>query len=97
MEERLKQIMEDVSKQKAIIYIDEIHMIVGAGKTQDSTVDVANILKPYLTDSSVKFIGATTSDEYRKYFEKDKALSRRFRRLQSMNQAGKMQFPFLMG
>lgn len=81
MEERLKQIMEDVSKQKAIIYIDEIHMIVGAGKTQDSTVDVANILKPYLTDSSVKFIGATTSDEYRKYFEKDKALSRRFQKV----------------
>lgn len=75
-EERLKSILEGVSQEKAILYIDEIHTIVGAGG--DSASSAANILKPYLLNGDIKIIGATTLKEYRKYIESDSALERRF-------------------
>ena len=78
-EQRLKSILDSITKfENPIVYIDEIHNIVGAGANSNSSLDASNILKPYLTESSIKFIGATTYDEYKKYFEKDKALVRRF-------------------
>lgn len=78
-EERIKKILDIISKkQRPIVYIDEIHNIVGAGALNGGALDASNMLKPYLTEGHIKFIGATTYDEYKKYFEKDKALSRRF-------------------
>ena len=81
-EERLKKFLQAVEEQeKAIIYIDEIHTIVGAGATSGGTMDASNILKPFLTKGKIKVIGSTTNDEYKKYFEKDKAISRRFQKI----------------
>ena len=78
-EERIKKILDLISKKdKAIVYIDEIHNIVGAGALNGGALDASNLLKPYLTEGKIRFIGATTFDEYKKYFEKDKALIRRF-------------------
>ena len=77
-EERIKAVLKGVEKEKnPILYIDEIHNLVGAGSAGGS-MDAANLLKPYLTKGTIKFIGATTREEYIKYFEKDKALARRF-------------------
>lgn len=78
-EERIKRILDLIAKQdKPIVYIDEIHNIVGAGALNGGALDASNLLKPYLTEGKIRFIGATTFDEYKKFFEKDKALSRRF-------------------
>lgn len=78
-EERLKSVVNEVTKSEGdiILFIDEIHTLVGAGKS-DGAMDAANILKPALARGELRSIGATTLDEYRKYFEKDKALERRF-------------------
>ena len=78
-EERLKAVLEEIenSEGKIILFIDEVHNIVGAGKTEGS-MDAGNLLKPMLARGEVKVIGATTIDEYRKYIEKDAALERRF-------------------
>jgi len=78
-EERIKRILDLIGKEhKPIVYIDEIHNIVGAGSLNGGALDASNLLKPYLTEGKIRFIGATTFDEYKKFFEKDKALSRRF-------------------
>ena len=77
LEEKLTKAMEYIKRKKAILFIDEIHNIVGAG-SNDGSVDIANILKPYLSRSDIKLIGATTLDEYYRHIDKDKALSRRF-------------------
>ena len=78
-EERIKRILDLIGKQdRPIVYIDEIHNIVGAGALNGGALDASNLLKPYLTEGKIRFIGATTFDEYKKFFEKDKALSRRF-------------------
>lgn len=78
-EERIKRVLDLIGKQdKPIVYIDEIHNIVGAGSLNGGALDASNLLKPYLTEGKIRFIGATTFDEYKKFFEKDKALSRRF-------------------
>ena len=77
-EERIKKILDEVKKAKNIIlFIDEIHTIVGAGAAEGA-IDAANILKPLLARGEIQLIGATTLDEYRKYIEKDSALERRF-------------------
>ena len=78
-EERLKSVVNEViaSNGEIILFIDEIHTLVGAGKS-DGAMDAANILKPALARGELRAIGATTLDEYQKYFEKDKALERRF-------------------
>ena len=78
-EERLKAVLEEIEKSEGriILFIDEVHNIVGAGKTEGS-MDAGNLLKPMLARGEIKVIGATTIDEYRKYIEKDAALERRF-------------------
>jgi len=78
-EERLKSVVKEViaSEGEIILFIDEIHTLVGAGKSEGA-MDAANILKPALARGELRAIGATTMDEYQKYFEKDKALERRF-------------------
>lgn len=89
-EERLKSVINEVIKAegKIILFIDEIHTLVGAGKSEGA-MDAANILKPALARGELRSIGATTLDEYQKYFEKDKALERRFQSVM-VNEPDKM-------
>lgn len=78
-EERLKNIVKALEKdENSILFIDEIHTIVGAGSTNGSAMDASNLLKPMLARGDLRFIGATTYKEYAQYFAKDKALTRRF-------------------
>jgi len=83
-EERLKLIVNALDqKGKSILFIDEAHMMVGAGATgQGNSMDMANVIKPALLKGTIKVVASTTWEEYRKYFEKDRALMRRFQRLQ---------------
>jgi ATP-dependent Clp protease ATP-binding subunit ClpA len=81
-EERIKIVLESLEERKDVImFIDEIHMIMGAGSAGGSSVDVANLLKPILGRGKLLTMGATTSDEYSTHFEKDRALMRRFQRV----------------
>lgn len=81
-EDRLKKILNElVQKEKTILFIDEIHTIVGAGSVGNGALDAANILKPLLTSGKIRCIGSTTFEEYAKIFEKDRALSRRFQKI----------------
>ncbi len=81
-EARLKGVLKALkNKDRVILFIDEIHTIVGAGAAGSSTMDAANMLKPLLADGSLKCIGATTYEEYKNSFEKDRALSRRFQKI----------------
>ncbi len=81
-EQRLKEVIEElVKKDRAILFIDEIHTIVGAGATSGGSLDASNILKPALAGGEIRCIGSTTYEEYRNYFEKDRALSRRFQKI----------------
>ncbi len=78
-EERLKNVIAAITEDKDIIlFIDEFHLIVGAGASKESSMDAANILKPMLARGELQTVGATTLEEYRKYIEKDAALERRF-------------------
>jgi ATP-dependent Clp protease ATP-binding subunit ClpA len=82
-EERLKAVIKAVEKlDGAILFIDEIHTIVGAGATSGGSMDASNLLKPALGSGRLRCIGSTTFDEYRQHFEKDRALSRRFQRVE---------------
>ncbi len=81
-EKRIKSIMDGVLKEgNAIIYIDEIHNLVGAGQTSDGSLDASNMLKPYLESGEIRFIGSTTYQEYNRYFSKSKSLVRRFQQI----------------
>ncbi len=81
-EERLKKVIEELlKKDKSILFIDEIHTIVGAGAVSGGSMDASNLLKPALASGKLRCIGSTTFDEYRKYFDKDRALSRRFQKI----------------
>lgn len=80
-EERLKNVLEQIKKLgNVILFIDEIHMVLGAGSTTGNTMDASNLLKPMLARGELTCIGATTYDEYHEHFEKDKALTRRFQK-----------------
>ncbi len=82
-EERLKEVIKELEKRKdAILFIDEIHTIVGAGATSGGALDASNLLKPALASATLSCIGATTYKEYRQAFEKDRALSRRFQKIE---------------
>ena len=81
-EERLKIVMKEIqANDKAILFIDEIHTIVGAGATSGGSMDASNLLKPALQDGTLKCIGSTTYKEFKSYFEKDRALARRFQKI----------------
>ncbi len=82
-EQRLKSVIEALTKKKdAILFIDEIHTIVGAGATSSGSMDASNILKPVLSTGDIRCIGSTTFEEFRNHFEKDRALSRRFEKIE---------------
>ncbi|MEX2015484.1 MAG: AAA family ATPase, partial [Candidatus Hydrogenedentales bacterium] len=81
-EARLKAVVKEIQKhQNMILFIDEIHTVVGAGATTDSTMDASTILKPALASGELRCIGATTYEDYKKSFERDKALTRRFQKI----------------
>jgi ATP-dependent Clp protease ATP-binding subunit ClpA len=81
-EERLVKLLDHVAHmKKPILYIDEIHTVVGAGAVSGGGMDATSIIKPYLSRGEIRFIGSTTYDEYKKHFEKDRALARRFQRI----------------
>ncbi len=82
-EKRFKKVLSAISKEdKPIIYIDEIHSLSGAGAVGESSFDASNMLKTYLSEGHLRFIGATTFEEYKKYFEKNKSLTRRFQNVE---------------
>lgn len=81
-EERLKQVMKEIEAHpNAIMFIDEIHTVIGAGATSGGAMDASNLLKPALASGALRCIGSTTYKEYRQYFEKDRALVRRFQKI----------------
>ena len=81
-EERMKQVIKALEKKdNVILFIDEIHTIVGAGAVSGGSMDASNMLKPALASGRIRCIGATTHEEFKKYFERDRALSRRFQRI----------------
>ena len=81
-EERLKQVIKEIEAHpKAIMFIDEIHTVIGAGATSGGTMDASNLLKPALAAGTLRCVGSTTYKEYRQYFEKDRALARRFQKI----------------
>jgi ATP-dependent Clp protease ATP-binding subunit ClpA len=81
-EERIKRVVEEIlKKEKAILFIDEIHTLVGAGAVSGGALDASNLLKPALTSGKIRCIGSTTHEEYGKFFDKDRALSRRFQKI----------------
>ncbi len=81
-EERLKQVMKELEKDpKAVLFIDEIHTVIGAGATSGGAMDASNLLKPSLQRGTLKCMGSTTYKEYRNHFEKDRALARRFQKI----------------
>lgn len=81
-EERLKKVLREVAEEeKVILFIDEIHNLIGAGAAGNSTMDASNLLKPALQSGKLRCVGATTFEEYKNHFEKDRALSRRFQKV----------------
>ena len=82
-EKRLKKVMEGLEREeKPILYLDEIHNIAGAGRVEGGSMDAGNMLKKYLSGGRIRFIGATTFEEYKKHFEKNKSLVRRFQNVE---------------
>jgi ATP-dependent Clp protease ATP-binding subunit ClpA len=82
-EERMKRVISELQNmENVILFIDEIHTVVGAGAVSGGSMDASNMLKPLLSSGKVKCIGSTTYEEYKKYFDKDRALSRRFQKIE---------------
>ena len=97
-EERMKRVLAELQKQdKVILFIDEIHTIVGAGAVSGGSMDASNILKPALASGKVKCIGSTTYEEYKKYFERDRALSRRFQKIEIAEPSVEETYQILQG
>lgn len=97
-EARMKALINSLYRVKdCILFIDEIHTIVGAGSASGSTVDASNLLKPVLIEGKIRCIGATTYEEYRNYFEKDRALSRRFQKIDVVEPTEEETFEILKG
>ena len=97
-EERLHAVVDELlAKKNAILFIDEIHMIMGAGTNGNTNVDAANLLKPVLSTGKMRVIGSTTFEEYSKNFEKDRALSRRFQKIDIVEPTPQETFKILMG
>lgn len=81
-EKRIKQVMDGIEKEgDAIVYIDEIHNMVGAGRGTEGSLDASNLLKPYLESGDIRFIGSTTYDEYNRYFARSRGIVRRFQQI----------------
>jgi ATP-dependent Clp protease ATP-binding subunit ClpA len=97
-EERIKGIVKEIeAEDKAIIYIDEIHNIIGAGSGSQGTMDASNILRPSLQSGKFKVIGSTTYDDYKKVFERDAALARRFQKIDILEPSEAETFEILKG
>ena len=97
-EQRLKGVLTELKKKKdAILFIDEIHTIVGAGATSGGSMDASNILKPALTVGELRCIGSTTYEEHKNYFEKDRALARRFEKIEIREPSIDESFKILKG
>ncbi len=100
-EERLKLVLQALEKQNedhgSILFIDEIHTIIGAGATSGGSLDASNLLKPALSKGQIRCMGSTTFDEYRKYFEKDQALNRRFQKVDVLEPSLEDSIKILMG
>lgn len=97
-EERLKAIIQALQNEdKAILFIDEIHTIVGAGSTSNGSLDASNLLKPALAEGSLRCIGSTTYKEYRQHIEKDHALVRRFQKIDVVEPSAEETFQILLG
>src|ERR1700752_5274722 len=97
-EERLKQVMKEIEQHKdAILFIDEIHTVIGAGATSGGAMDASNLLKPALAQGTLRCIGSTTYKEYRQYFEKDRALVRRFQKIDVKEPSGADTIEILKG
>jgi ATP-dependent Clp protease ATP-binding subunit ClpA len=97
-EQRLKGVVAELKKRKhAIMFIDEIHTIVGAGATSSGSMDASNILKPFLSTGELRCIGSTTYEEYKNHFEKDRALSRRFEKIDILEPPVKESIKILKG
>jgi ATP-dependent Clp protease ATP-binding subunit ClpA len=97
-EERMKRVIKELEKRdRAILFIDEIHTVVGAGSVSGGSMDASNILKPVLTSGRVRCIGSTTYEEYRKFFDKDRALSRRFQKIEVPEPTADETYRILLG
>ena len=97
-EDRLLGILEEAAAQEnAIMYIDEIHTVVGAGAVSGGALDATSIIKPYLTKGQLRFIGSTTFEEYKKFFEKDSALTRRFQKIDILEPSAEEAVEILAG
>jgi len=97
-EERLKQVIKELEKkERVILFIDEIHTIVGAGAVSGGSLDASNILKPAIASGRIRCLGSTTYDEFKKYFERDRALSRRFQKIEITETTPEETFQILQG
>ncbi len=97
-EERLKRVLQELQKlEKVILFIDEIHTVVGAGAVSGGSMDASNILKPVLSSGKLRCIGSTTYEEYKKYFERDRALSRRFQKIEVNEPTVEETYQILLG
>ncbi len=98
LEKRLKMVLKGMEEQgRVVLYLDEIHNIIGAGRTEGGSLDASNLLKPYLTKDSFRFMGATTYEEYNKHFVRSKAFARRFEKIDILEPSIEECHKILMG